>query len=209
MRRALNENPVVQAALIAVLAIGVAILLLTRMGGGGEAEEPAAPATAGAAATRAGAHRRRPTPPRRRRRPTRRPTPPGVPATKASGFVAGPGLPEDVVKAYDDGKTVVAAGPARASAGLLLACGARQQALRRDRRHAGGDDRARDRQAARPADTALFITHASNVAAYSRITDRGRRRPRPGAGRAQPQAPQRRRAAAGDRLATASAGPAA
>lgn len=166
MRRAINENPVVQAALIGVLAIGVAALLLLRMGGSSEdstdsaaAPAPAttAPATGAATADQsaAGAVTR---------------STPAAPAVAGGGFVAGKGLPKDVVKAYKDDKTVVL---------LILrehpqGCYSRAKLI--SKRCGGIDDgevativRVIDKLRVRP-DTALFITHASNIAAYSRIT---------------------------------------
>ena len=157
MRRAINENPVVQAALIGVLAIGVAALLLLRMGGSSDnstdtAAAPA-PATTGAAATGAAST-------------------PGTatPASVDGAFVAGKGLPKDVVKAYDDNKTVVL---------LILrehpqGCYSRAKLV--SKRCGGIDDgqvativRVIDKLSHRQ-NVALFITHASNIAAYSRIT---------------------------------------
>jgi hypothetical protein len=171
VRGALNENPIVQAALIGVLAIAVAVLLLTRMSSGDDssadtaatpapAAEPAptAPAADPAAASSAAA-----------------PTGAGTetPATPTGGtdlFHAGQGLPEDVVKAYDDNKTVVL---------LILrehpqGCYSRAKLV--SKRCGGIDDgqvatiiRVIDKLSVRP-NTALFITHAANVAHYSRIT---------------------------------------
>lgn len=151
MRRALNENPIVQVALIAVLAIGVGVLLLTRMSSGGDTSEPApdpvdaqtAPAvpdagastgTAAPGADAAAAH----------------------PATSPQGggtsdFVAGPGLPKAVVNAYDDGKAVV----------LLVV------------RQRGIDDQKVEaivKKLEKRPDTAVFVTKAAKIADYSRIT---------------------------------------
>ena len=165
MRRAVNENPVVQAALIGVLAIGVVMLLLLRMGGGSDdastdtavAPATAAPATAapatGAAATGAAST-------------------PGTatPASVDGAFVAGEGLPKDVVKAYKDDKTVVL---------LILrehpqGCYSRAKLV--SKQCGGIDDgqvativRLIDRLSHQP-NVALFTTHALNIAAYSRIT---------------------------------------
>jgi hypothetical protein len=99
VRKALNENPLVQVGLIAVLAIVVGFLLLTRVmsQGSGSSSEPAAGATAADSAV--------PVTPA----PAESVTPavePEVPAVETS-FQAGPGLPSSVVDAYDDGKTVV------------------------------------------------------------------------------------------------------
>jgi hypothetical protein len=156
VRRALNENPVVQAALIGVLLIGVAVLFLTRMSGG---DSSADTATAPAASPDPAASAAEPTG-----------AAPVVPAAPASAFVAGKGLPEDVAKAYKDDKTIV----------LLImrehpqGCYSRSALV--SKRCGGIDDlqvativRVIDELRVRP-NTGLFITHASNVAAYSRIT---------------------------------------
>lgn len=147
MRKALNDNPVVQAAAIGILALVVGFILLTRMGGGPDpAAAPAAtdsvaapPATteavpadpaAGAASTGPASQ---------------------APAGATTAFKAGPGLPEPVVQAYDQGKVVV----------VLIV------------RNSGIDDKKleptveslRDR-----SDLAVFTTRAAKIADYSRIT---------------------------------------
>ena len=87
-----------------------------------------------------------------------------------TAFGASPGLPKDVVNAYDDGKTVA----------LLILRehpqGCYSRAALVSKRCGGIDDgqvativRVIDKLRVRP-DTALIITHASNIAAYSRIT---------------------------------------
>ncbi len=166
MRRAINENPVVQAALIGVLAIGVVMLLLLRMGGGSDdastdtaaAPATAAPAATDAASTGAAATGAASTPGT------------GTPASVDGGFVAGKGLPKDVVKAYKDDKTVVL---------LILrehpqGCYSRAKLVSKQ---CGGIDDGQVATIVRVIDklahqqnVALFITHASNIAAYSRIT---------------------------------------
>jgi hypothetical protein len=146
MRRALNENPVAQAALIGLLAVGVAFLLLTRVmnsNSQGDAAEPVAespiaavPADPGASAVTPAAG-----------------TPAGqtgAGATAATDFVAGPGLPASVVNAYDDGSAVV----------LLVT------------RKAGIEDkrmRAIVGQARGVGNVAVFTTNAHGIARYSRI----------------------------------------
>lgn len=149
MRKALNDNPVVQAAAIGILALVVGFFVLTRMGGGPDpAGAPAAtdsvaapPATAralpadpaaGAAATGPNRH-----------------APAAAGATAA--FKAGPGLPEAVVQAYDQGKVVV----------VLIV------------RNIGiGDRKLRSTvQSLRArSDLAVFTTRAAKIADYSRIT---------------------------------------
>ena len=110
MRRAINENPVVQAALIGILVIVGGLMLLMRMGGSDEpaAEAPvaAAPATdSAAAAPAAGAPATDPT---AAAPATGTPAPAGAAPAGAPGtFKAGPGLPEEIVAAYDSGDAVV------------------------------------------------------------------------------------------------------
>jgi len=110
VRRAINENPVVQAALIGVLVIVGGLMLLMRMGGSDEpaAEAPvaAAPATdSAAAAPAAGAPATDPT---AAAPATGTPAPAGAAPAGAPGtFKAGPGLPEEIVAAYDAGDAVV------------------------------------------------------------------------------------------------------
>ena len=110
MRKAINENPVVQAALIGVLVVVGGLMLLMRMGGSDEpaAEAPVAiaPATdSAAAAPAAGAPTTDPT---AAAPATGTPAPAGAAPAGAPGtFKAGPGLPEEIVAAYDAGDAVV------------------------------------------------------------------------------------------------------
>lgn len=162
MRRALNENPVVQAGLVGVLALAVGLMLLMGRGGSGEdtsttdaaatqavaAGTPESDASASATATPA-------TP-----APTDPATGAAAPATPdaaaaATGtptdFKAGPGLPADVVNAYDDGKAVA----------LMI--------FNDD----GIDDRelkAIVEQVRSREGVAVFATEVKGVADYSRIT---------------------------------------
>ncbi len=145
MRRALNENPVAQVVFIGILVIVVGFLFVTRIAAG--EEEAAAPAETASAA---------PTLPASTAAATAAPVPSGAPAVPvgpSQGFVAGPGLPADVVRAYRAGKTVV----------LLIV------------RERGIDDRKVEAalESARRsggAEVALFVTRAKAIARYSRIT---------------------------------------
>ena len=140
MRRALNDNPVAQIAVLGVLAVIVAFLLMSRgshSGGTGSTATatPAAPApadTTGASTSSSPAV--------------------GTTGAPAGGFVAGPGLPAPVVKAYADDKAVV----------LFVF------------RHRGLDDSAVRSSVERLRgrnDVAVFVTHAANIARYARITE--------------------------------------
>lgn len=156
MRKAVNENPVVQVVVVGFLAIVVGFLLITRVMGGSEnnadtaSTDTAAPAAAPVAEASAV--------------PADAPAEPaadapaeaaagGVPvATGAPGFEAGPGLPEDVVKAYDAGDVVV----------LLIS-----------KKDGIEDKRLRDEvEALRSrSDTSVFMTDSREVARYSRIAE--------------------------------------
>jgi hypothetical protein len=167
VRKALNENPVAQIAVLGVLVVVVGFLLLTRMGSksGGESSATS-PTASGAPATSAPADDSSTVP-----STAAGTTPPatssdGAPSTPSGGatvpptgsvsgapgkFVAGPGLPASVVKAYADDKTVV----------LLVL------------RHRGIDDDQLRRNVVRlrgRSDLALFVTNAGRIARYSRIT---------------------------------------
>jgi hypothetical protein len=143
VRRALNDNPVAQIAVLGVLAVIVAFLLMSRgshdSGSTATSATPAAPApadTTGASTSSS---------------PAVGTTAPSTGAP-AGGFVAGPGLPAPVVKAYADDKTVV----------LLVF------------RHRGLDDSAVRSSVERlrgRSDVAVFVTHAANIARYARITE--------------------------------------
>lgn len=169
MRDSLNNNPAVQAVALGVLGLLVAFLLFTRVvnrdSGGGTPPPADAPIAAGtasgtgeAAATTAPATSAAPTTGSSTATPPTDPAIAGEPvpdpaaeAAAAGEFVAGPGLPADVVKAYADGKVVV----------LLIV-------------HAKGiDDREVERMVERlraRGDTAVFVVGAPKVADYSRIT---------------------------------------
>jgi hypothetical protein len=149
MRQKLNENPLVQAAAIGVLALLVGVMLLMRSGGGGAAEppatgdtgtlsdpaaaatvDPAAPATADPASATAA---------------------PSAVSTTTGAFKAGPGLPAEIVNAYDSGRAVA----------LLIV----------SRR--GIDDRDLEQtvdSVGSRADVAVFETDVKDVADYARIT---------------------------------------
>jgi hypothetical protein len=141
----------VQIGLIAVLAIGVAFLLMTRVinrdSGAEEATTtPGAPATGAAPA---------PTTPATEAPAAPAPTDPAVPPAASepptSEFAAGPGLPSKVVDAYEDGDTVV----------LLIT------------RKGGIDDNAMrkivDFTSKRENEAAVFELLAREIAKYSRV----------------------------------------
>lgn len=163
MREAINNNPVVQMAVLGVLAVVVGLMLMARMSGGGTEAPPAGtdPAAAGAVAPSAGAvagvdpsiGSGAPTP----GVATGAVDVPGGSAPIAAAtndFEAGPGLPRPVVKAYESGKAVV-----------LLVYRANGRAVedklvRRSVSELEGDSRL-----------AVFQTRARGVSRYSQITN--------------------------------------
>ncbi len=174
MRKALNENPIAQIAVLGVLGVVVAFFLMTRvLGGSGGSSTTAAPAPApGATAT---ADATAPTtdatagstpapstgstvPPADGSTTSPVPDPGAVsPSTGAAGslpskFVAGPGLPKPVAQAYADGKAVVLL--------IFRKNGIDDAAVR------ASVERLQGRQ-----DLAVFVTRARGIARYSRITE--------------------------------------
>jgi hypothetical protein len=157
VRRALNDNPVAQIAVLGVLVVIVGFLLMTRMAHKSDSaatstSAPSAPASAdttGASTSPSPAVGT--TPPSTGSSavaPTAAP-PAGAPA---GGFVAGPGLPAPVAKAYADDKAVV----------LFVF------------RHRGLDDSAVRSSVERLRgrdDLGVFVTHAAHIARYARITE--------------------------------------
>lgn len=164
MRRAANENPLVQAALVGGLVLLFGIILYTRVLGSGSsstsstdtpttADATAVPTTAGATAV-PGAPSATEDPAAAGAAPAAPVAPPPGAAPEGtvpqSALEPGKGLPAPVVRAYDDGKAVV----------LLIV------------KESGIDDRfvKTSVKALRVRhDLAVFVTGAKNVADYSRI----------------------------------------
>lgn len=151
MRKALNDNPIVQIGALAVLALLVGFLLITRMSHKSSESSTATTttpsATAGSSVTPSTS-----VPAPTSSAPT---TAPPVSSGEAAGatagsFVAGPGLPAPVVQAYKDNKVVA----------LLVV------------RHNGIDDAAVEagtRALSGAPNVAVFVTNAGHIARYSRI----------------------------------------
>jgi hypothetical protein len=156
MRQALNNNPMVQIAVIGVLIVVAGLFFMMSKGGSSSSPSSSGSATAGTAGaagtttpvTVGGSSSSAPS--------TGAPTggvslpSTGQPVTPAS-LIPGPGLPQPVVKAYKSGDAVV----------LLIVRGG------------GIDDRlVRDsvRQLSGDPGVAVFVARAKDVARYSRIT---------------------------------------
>jgi hypothetical protein len=167
MRKALNDNPVAQIAVLGLLGVGVAFLLMTRVMHKSDsssatstspttsaAAAPTAPSDASTAAVpgaTTGAVPSTSAP------STGAPVAPSAGATASpaglpSKFVAGPGLPKPVASAYADGKAIV----------LFVF------------RNHGIDDAAVRASVERlhgRSDLAVFVTHAAGISRYAKITE--------------------------------------
>jgi hypothetical protein len=166
VRQALNDNPVAQIAVLGVLAVLVGFLLLTRVAGQSGSDSPATSQTTSGAPVPADGSSTS-TVPSTTPPATGSDEAPSTPVSPSDGatvppngsasdasvgeFVAGPGLPASVVKAYADDKTVVLL--------VLRRRGIDDDELR------GNVERLRGR-----SDLALFVTNAGRIARYSRIT---------------------------------------
>jgi hypothetical protein len=155
VRRAANQNPVVQAALIGGLLLLFVVILYTRVLGSDSGSTPAPEDTTATESTTPAAPGTSAAPSAGTATPesaTTTPAAPTVPGGTATEFVAGKGLPEPVVNAYEDGEAVV----------LLVV------------KRRGIDDKPVkamvDALRARP-DVAVFVTGAKKVARYSQITN--------------------------------------
>lgn len=155
MRKALNENPVVQVVMLGVLGIVVAFVFMTQIMGGDEpapgapTSDAAAPASAADPVASAAVEA---VPPSASVEPTGA-APEAVPApvAEAGGFEPGPGLPRRLVAAYSKGDVVV----------LMI----QQEKGIDDRELRQEVERLRSR-----GDTTVFIAAAQEVSDYSRVT---------------------------------------
>ncbi len=174
MRKALNDNPVVQVAVLAALVVLVGFLLLTRVmsksDGSDSAPTPtstSAGATATPAPTDGSTTQATPDastgtiPPSAASTTSVTPdtteAPPSVGSASvapsvSSKLTAGPGLPQSVARAYADDKAIV----------LLIF---RRKGIDDTAVHASVE-RLRGRN-----DLAVFAAHAGHIARYSRITE--------------------------------------
>jgi hypothetical protein len=141
VRKAINENPLVQVGLIAVLGLIVGFLLLTRVMNQGSSEAPP-PATTAAPATAAPVESAPAEPAAA--------APAAAPSGGSEGFEAGPGLPSSIVDAYDAGKTVVVL--------VVRTKGIDDRALR-----------LTSLALASRSESELFVVPAKHIARYSRI----------------------------------------
>jgi hypothetical protein len=115
MRKAINENPLVQIGLLAVLALVVAVVFLMQMGGGEDSPpapagapvgaEPAASATGTAAPPATPTDDSKPGAPAKSEPADTAPATP-EPVVTGTGIEPTEGLPASFARAYEDGETV-------------------------------------------------------------------------------------------------------
>jgi hypothetical protein len=151
MREKLNDNPLVQVALLGVLALIVGFLLITRMGGSSDEASTAAPAPTTATATDTTGTAVTPTPTAPATPVAPDGTVPLPPPATNSTFTAGPGLPKPVVDAYDTNRVVV----------LLVV-----------NKGSIDDDKVKaivETLKGESTQTSLFVVQSKDVADYSRI----------------------------------------
>jgi hypothetical protein len=159
MRKAINDNPMVQIAVIGVLVVVIGLFLMMSMGKKSEngssssssATPPASsPSTGGASASASPSGTA--TPPSSSGGSAGAVTPPASGGTVTpTALIPGPGLPRRVITAWKKGDTVV----------LLIV------------RKAGIDDRLVQgsvRSLSRLSGVSVFVAPANDVARYSRIT---------------------------------------
>ncbi len=157
MRKALNENPIVQVVMLGALGIVVAFLFMTRVMSQEESGGSATSADATATPTATGAAPVAP----EATVPTEVPAAPDAgavpgtapaPAPAAGEFKAGAGLPESVVSAHESGDVVV----------LLVV----NRKATEDRRLEAEVNTLSGR-----SDTTVFVAEAKDVTRYSRIAE--------------------------------------
>jgi hypothetical protein len=152
VRKALNENPIVQVVMLGILGIVVAFLFMTRVMGQDESSSSTSssatttPAPTSASATPAA------TDPAATAPATPAPSEAAPPSVGALGFEPGVGLPESVVRAHESGDVVA----------LLVV----NRKAPEDRRLEAEVNQLRGR-----SDTSVFVLDAKDVTRYSRIAE--------------------------------------
>jgi hypothetical protein len=157
MRKAINDNPVVQIAVIGVLVVVVGLFLMTGMKKGGSSSSSTSSATPGVSSPPVAGAAVPVTPGGTAPPSSGVGSVGGVPPPATSGTVTpdalipGPGLPKNVIDAWKHGDAVV----------LLIVRGSGID----DRLVKGSVESLRG-----DARTSVFVAHAKDVARYSRIT---------------------------------------
>jgi hypothetical protein len=157
MRKAINENPMVQIAVIGVLVLVVGLFMMMNMkkkSGGSESSSSASssglssPSTGGSAPIAGSTGG---TSPSTGSVGTAAPPPPTTGTITPEALIPGPGLPKNVVDAWRSGDAVVLL--------IVRGGGIDDRLVRGSVRSLNGDP-----------GTAVFVTRAKDIARYSRIT---------------------------------------
>ena len=150
MRKAINENPIVQIGLLAGLALVVALIFLSRSGGSAPPTEDAATTDPATTAT-TGAVPADPSAPIDPMAPV---APEAVTPLAPAGasFEASKGLPAEIVKSHESGDVVVLL--------IMQDKGIEDKSLQSDVEKLEAD-----------GGTSVFVTDVKNVAKYSRIAE--------------------------------------
>ena len=157
MRKALNDNPTVQIAVIGVLVVSVGLFMMTNLkkGSGGSSGATGSPATSASATPGAAAVTTAPAPVPGASAPATGGAAAAPPVTSGTvppeALVPGPGLPRPVIAAWKGGNAVV----------LLVVRGSGID----DRLVRGSVESLSGEQ-----EVSVFVTRAEDVARYSRIT---------------------------------------
>jgi hypothetical protein len=148
VRKALNDNPIAQVAVLGLLAVVVGFFLITRMSGKSSSSSSDTSATAASVAPGTATT---PTDTTATTPSTTAPSTGVVAEAAAAGkFVAGPGLPAPLVQAYAANKVVVLL--------VVRRKGIDDEAVKASVMHLGN-----------VPDIALFMTNAGHISRYSRI----------------------------------------
>lgn len=157
MRKALNENPVVQVVMLGILGIVVAFLFMTRVMGQDEPSSSTSSSTATTPAPTSTDATPAATDPAATDPAASAPATPAAseaapPSVGAVGFEPGAGLPESVVRAHESGDVIA----------LLVV----NRRATEDRRLEAEVNQLRGR-----SDTSVFVVEAKDVTRYSRIAE--------------------------------------
>ncbi|MFL5906871.1 MAG: hypothetical protein ACJ75Z_04645 [Solirubrobacterales bacterium] len=155
MRKAINDNPMVQIAVIGVLVVVVGLFMMMNMKKGGSSSSSTSSATPGVSSSPVGGTAVPVTPdgtvPPSTSGGSVGVTPPATSGTVTpDALIPGPGLPKNVIDAWKHGDAVVL---------LISGGGIDDRLVRESVESLSGDAR-----------TSVFVARAKDVARYSRIT---------------------------------------
>lgn len=152
MRNAINNNPIVQMAVLAVLGLLVAVMFLSGGGGSSTTEDTAATDTASPETAAAATPTADPATSGTPVAPETAAVPPSAPPAAGAPFEASKGLPAELVSAYESGDVVVLL--------VMQKKGIEDKSLHEDVQSLEGD-----------GGTSVFVTDVKDISKYSRIAE--------------------------------------